>query len=57
MYKRNQRPPTKNILGLALVRHYIPNYLAKKEAVRNSVCLGLGREIGDSNVRLYKTGP
>ena len=39
------------------VRHYILNYLVKKEAVRNSVCLGLDREIGDSNVRLYQTGP
>ena len=39
------------------VRHYILNYLAKKEAVQNSVCLGLDREIGDSNVWLYKTGP
>ena len=28
------------------VRHYILNYLAKKEAVQNSVCLGLDREIG-----------
>ena len=36
---------------------YILNYIAKKEAVQNSVCLGLDREIGDSNVRLYKTGP
>ena len=39
------------------VRHHILNDLAKKEAVQNSVCLGLDREIGDSNVRLYKTGP
>ena len=38
------------------VTHYILNYLAKKE-VQYSVCLGLDREIGDSNVRLYKTGP
>ena len=39
------------------IRHYILNYFAKKEAVQNSVYLGLDREIGDSNVRLYKTGP
>ena len=39
------------------IRHYILNYLAKNEAVQNSVYLGLDREIGDSNVRLYKTGP
>ena len=39
------------------IRHYILNYLARKEAVQNSVYLGLDREIGDSNVRLYKTGP
>ena len=39
------------------VRYHILNYLAKKEALRNFVCLGLDREIGDSNVRLYKIGP
>ena len=39
------------------VKHYILDYIAKKEAVRNSVCSGLDREIADSNVQLYKTGP
>ena len=43
------------LVTFSAVRHYIFNYLAKKEAVRNSVCLSLDREIGDSNVQLYKT--
>ena len=45
------------LVTFGAVRHYILNYLVKKEAVRNSGSLGLDREIGDSNVWLYKTGP
>ena len=39
------------------VKHYNLDYVTKKEAVQNSVCLGLDKEIADSNVQLYKTGP
>ena len=45
------------LVTIRAIRHYILNYLAKKGAVQNSVCLGLDREIGVLNVRLYKTGP
>ena len=38
------------------IRHYILNYLAKKEAVQNSVYLGLDREIGTQMCGCTKQG-